>query len=150
MDLRWARRESSPKRAWKVCRQCLQVAFCNQTPPNQHAHHSMNLDQLLGTWYLVDRNTLWPCYRTADAIYRREEEMKQFKVFCEQPTIPGFFQHEGNAPGLPLDSHPIQYQNIGLRKSGCINDWPYIQTRRSIYPLVMISITTHQAVAVGN
>ena len=115
-DLQWARQESPPKRAWTVFRRCLRVAFCNRTPPNQRAHHSLNLDRTMGTWYPVERNTWWPCYRAANAIYRRDEDTGCFEEFREKDDLLGFFQHKGTTTDLPVESHPIRCQHVGSRK----------------------------------
>ena len=122
-NLEWPRQNKPPPRAWNTFRKCVKAAFCSRTPPYQRAHHSMDLDQPLGRWHHVERNTWWPCYMTKSEIYRRiemedderggDDEEENFEVFTTKPGSPGFYYGNGIKNTLPLESHPIKCQNIG-------------------------------------
>ena len=71
----------------------------------------MTLDSPLGQWLPVKRHVWFPCYRSPTCLYHRDEE-GIIRELVEK-EIKGFYERNGIMESLPLDSHPINHQQIG-------------------------------------
>ena len=56
-DYKWPFQPMPPASFWSTFRRCLRLTFCTNTPPHSHPTHSLRLDQPLGKWHSVPRNT---------------------------------------------------------------------------------------------
>lgn len=111
-DLKWPYQPCPPKPYFNTFRRLLRKTFCTNTPIDHHYNDSMDLDQPLGKWLPVQRNTWSPAYRTADALYWRVQDDWDLYVLTKS-TVSGFYHFSHTTRTLPLDSHPVKYQQVG-------------------------------------
>lgn len=111
-DLKWPYQPCPPPLFWRTFRSCMRKAFCTRTPPYQRACHSMELDQQLGEWLPVSRNTWYEAYRTQDAVLWRKTGDETLHVL-QRATAPGFFEFSHTTTTLPLESFPVKVQIMG-------------------------------------
>lgn len=111
-DLMWPYQPRPPKSFFSTFRKLLRQSFCTHVPLHHCHKDSMDLDQPLGRWLPVPRNTWSPAYRTVNEIYWRPQDDWDMHVLRRSP-VSGFFHFSHTTRTLPLDSHPIQYRQIG-------------------------------------
>ena len=68
-NLLWPQIPCPPKPYWAIFRKCMKATFCKQAPQHQPSHYSASLDESLGPWYKVKRNTWYPCYKAKNNLY---------------------------------------------------------------------------------
>ena len=111
-DLLWPMQPQPPKSYFATFRRLLRCSFCRNTPIHHHVSDSLNLDTPLGKWLSVPRNTWFPVYRTQDNLFWRQKDDATLFVL-EKSQTSGFYHFSHTTNLLPLDSHPIGYQQIG-------------------------------------
>ena len=72
----------------------------------------MDLDNKLGRWYPVKRNTWHHCYRSHDCLYWRGKDCSILQKF-KRSKVSGFYNFEEDVTSVPLDAHPIGYRQVG-------------------------------------
>ena len=72
----------------------------------------MDLDQPLGKWLPVKQNIWSTAYRTKDTLYWRPQDDWDLYVLTRS-SVSGFYHYSHTTRDLPLDSHPIKFQQIG-------------------------------------
>ncbi len=77
-----------------------------------HYNDSLDLDAPLGPWLPVLRNTWFPVYRTHNQLFWHVKDSSELYILDKSPTS-GFYHHTTTTTQLPLESHPITYQQIG-------------------------------------
>ena len=108
-DLKWPFQPSPPAHFWQTFRQCVRLAFCSHIASHQQASHSMELDDKLGSWFPVQRNTWFLAYRTNDTLLWRKDEDKTLSVMVKSATL-GFYHFSHVTETLPTHCHPIKIQ----------------------------------------
>ena len=111
-DLLWPYQPKPPKVFWACFHWCLRQMICRGELVNQPAHYSMHLDKPLGCWLPVPRNTWHMAYRSPTKLYWRRVNNETLHVLTPSATS-GFFHLTGTTSTLPLDSHPIVFQQVG-------------------------------------
>ena len=111
-DLLWPYQPKPPKAFWACFRWCIRQTICRGEHPNQPAHYSMRLDTPLGQWLPVPRNTWYTAYRSHTNLYWRRINDEHIYILTPSKTS-GFYHHSGTTATLPLDSHPISFQQVG-------------------------------------
>lgn len=111
-DLKWPYQPCPLKPYFNTFRRLLQKTFCINTPIDYHYNDSMDLDHPLGKWLPVQRNTWSPAYRTTDTLYWRVQDDWELYVLTKS-TVSGFYHFSHTTRTLPLDSHPVKYQQVG-------------------------------------
>jgi len=111
-DLLWPFQPQPPKSYFATFRRLIRLSFSRNTPVHHHYLDSLNLDTPLGKWLPVPRNTWFPVYRAQDELYWRQKDDDTLFVLVKSPTS-GFFHFSHTTTTLPLDCHPITYQQIG-------------------------------------
>lgn len=75
----------------------------------------MTLDSSLSPWLVVKRNTWFPVYyRTDNTLLWRARDDTTLNVLTRSETS-GFYHFSHTTDVLPLESHPITYQQIGQK-----------------------------------
>ena len=74
----------------------------------------MTLDSSLGPWLVVKRNTWFPVYWTDNTLLWRARDDTTLNVLTRSETS-GFYHFSHTTDVLPLESHPITYQQIGQK-----------------------------------
>ena len=111
-DFEWPDQMRPPKKFWAAFRKCLILTVCRRTSPYKPAEWGMDLDEPLGKWLAVKRNVWWSCYKAADYIYWRGAN--DDKLVAMKPSgTPGFYVTSHEVEAVPLDSHPINHQQVG-------------------------------------
>jgi hypothetical protein len=111
-DLKWPHQPCPPKSYFATFRRLLRKSFCTNTPIHHHHNDSMNLDRPLGDWLPVQRNVWSLAYKTKDKIYWRAKDDWDLHVLTRS-TVSGFYHHSHITKDLPLDSHPVEFRQIG-------------------------------------
>ena len=111
-DLLWPYQPKPPKVFWACFRWCLRQTICRGELPNQPAHYSMRLDKPLGRWLPVTRNTWYTAYRSPTTLYWRRLNDETLHILTPSATS-GFYHVTGTTSTLPIDSHPIVFQQVG-------------------------------------
>ena len=111
-DLLWPFQPQPPKSYFATFRRLIRLSFSRNTPVHHHYLDSLNLDTPLGKWLPVPRNTWFPVYRAQDELYWRQKDDDTLFVLVKSPTLV-FFHFSHTTTTLPLDCHPITYQQIG-------------------------------------
>ena len=71
----------------------------------------MKLDKRLGKWLSVPRNVWFNCYKSDAALFWRD---KEGRIHCMEHTgTSGFYTSAGIIEELPIESHPIDFIQIG-------------------------------------
>ena len=104
-DLEFPKQDRPPPEWFALFRKCIRNAFSTTTPANQRSYMSLKLDQPLGDWYEVKRNTWWSAYKGKDAIYYRGITMDVLQCFRSDEL--GFYSYDGDVSEVPLDTSPI-------------------------------------------
>ena len=110
-DLKWPFQPKPPSKFWRVFRYCIKIAFCKRITGYVRAQHSMQLDDELGRWLPVKRNTWFTVYRTRDALIWRKDEDTTLQAMTKS-AAPGCYQFSHYSDGVPLNSHPIKCQRM--------------------------------------
>ena len=109
-DIYWPYQVNPPANFWAVFRRCLRQTFCTGTSPHQPIHSGMDLDTPLGLWLPVPRHTWYDVCRTRDNVYWRVDST----IRKLAPTHhPGLYVFEAEVGSIPLDAHPIIFQQVG-------------------------------------
>lgn len=111
-DLMWPYQPCPPKAFFATFHKLLRKTFCTNVPIHHYHQDSMDLDQPLGNWLPVQRNTLSPVYRSNDELYWRIHDDWDMHVL-RHSHVSGFYHFSHVTRDLPLDSHPIEYKQIG-------------------------------------
>jgi len=111
-DLLWPHQPLPPKPYFATFRRLLRLTFCSNTPIDHYYLDSMRLDISLGPWLSVPRTTWFPVYRTKDTLLWRRKDDEELFVLVRSETS-GFYHYSHTTRSLPLESHPISYQQIG-------------------------------------
>jgi hypothetical protein len=72
----------------------------------------MKLDLPLGHWLRVPRNTWFSAYCLNDSLYWRRRDDTMIYILTKSLTS-GFYHYSDTATSVPLDSHPIVFQQVG-------------------------------------
>ena len=110
-DLEWPNQSRPAKTFRAVFRKCLRATFCTKTSAHQPVQFAMEMDEPLGMWHPVARNTWWPTYKAKDDLYYRMEGIDGVQVFKSRGS--GYYTYAGEAAAVPLYSHPITCQHVG-------------------------------------
>ena len=111
-DLRWPFQPRPSDSAWALFRKCIRDAFSPKTPPTQRAHFSIQLGTPLGRWFNVPRATWFPYHRTQDCIYHKD--LFSPTIYrMDKTSVPGFYIRGDTVTEIPLDAHPIVFQQVG-------------------------------------
>jgi hypothetical protein len=110
-DLLWPH-QPPPKSYFSTFRNCLRKTFCTKLPGDFYYNDSMELDVPLGPWLPVPRTTWFPVYCTKSELYWRKKDDSQLFVLVKS-KVSGFYHYHHTTTILPLDSHPITFQQIG-------------------------------------
>jgi hypothetical protein len=111
-DLLWPHQPQPPRAYFRTFRKCLRQTFCQRVPIDFHYKDSMDHDVPLGPWFPVARATWFPVYRTKSELYWRKKDDTELFVLTRSNTT-GFYHYSHTTTILPLESHPITYQQIG-------------------------------------
>jgi hypothetical protein len=106
-----------PKPYWEIFRKCIRATFCILAPQYQPSQISFGLDKQLESWYLVPRNTWYQCYKSRCNLYLRQIEGTTITELSPS-KMKGYYHSTGTVQEIPLDSHPIAYQQVG-KTFGC-------------------------------
>ena len=109
-DLHWPHQPMPPKKFWATFRRCIRRTFCTTTPPHQPSHYGMTLNEPLGQWLPVSRHSWFDVYRSPTTLYWRVDSTIHT---LKSTVVPGFHIIDGTVDTLPLDCHPIGFQNQG-------------------------------------
>ena len=112
-DFDWPHQERPPAKAWAVFWKLLWQSFYTQTPSSQPARFSMTLDQQLGAWLPVQRNTWWPHYRTETTLISHGKETGLLREFTRRGS--DFHKFARGLQEVPLSSHPTSCTQISKR-----------------------------------
>ncbi len=110
--LKWPFQPKPPPNFWRVFCFCLKTAFCTQITGYVQAQHSMQLDNKLGWWLPVQRNTWFTVYRTQEALIWRKDDDTTLWMMTKSAT-PGCYHFSHYSAEVPLNSHPIKCQRMG-------------------------------------
>ncbi len=127
-NLLWPQIPCPPKPSWAIFWKHIQATFCTLAPQCQPSHFRVSLDKQLGSWYLVPRNTWYQCYKSRCNLYLRQIEGTTITELLPS-KMKGYYHSTGIVQDIPLDSHPIAYQQVGK------NVW----TQRPINPSLSTS-----------
>ena len=72
----------------------------------------MKLDSPLGRWLLVPRNKWFLAYQLNDSLYWRRRDDDVLHIL-KQSSTSGFYHYFTTTSSVPLDSHPIVFQQVG-------------------------------------
>lgn len=111
-NIQWPFQPKPPKPFCVTFHWCLRNTFCCGHPPHQPALYSMKLNHALGRWLPVQRTTWFTAYQSLTHLYwgRLNDEMLHvMKRSCSS----GFFHFNGTTMTLPLDCHPVSFQQVG-------------------------------------
>ena len=111
-DILWPFQPKPPKAFWACFRWCIRQTICKGEHANQPAHYSMRLDTPLGHWLPVPRTTWYTAYKLPSNLYWRRGDDDKIYVLTPSQTS-GFYHHTEMTTTLPLDSHPISFQQVG-------------------------------------
>ena len=111
-DLLWPYQPTPPKSYFSTFHNCLRKTFCTKLPGDFYFDDSMELDVPLGPWLPVPRTTWFPVYRTKSELYWRKKDDSQLFVLVKS-QVSGFYHYHHTTTVLPLESHPITFQQIG-------------------------------------
>ena len=111
-DLLWPDIPCPPKQYWATFRKCIRATFSTLAPKYQPAQFSIRLDNTLGSWYAVPRNTWYPCYKSKSQLFLRQHDTPLLTIMTAS-KVKGYYHATGTTTSLPLNSHPITYQQIG-------------------------------------
>jgi hypothetical protein len=111
-DLKWPYQPKPISTFWSTFRRCLRLTFCTNTPPYSRPTHSLTLDERLGKWLGVPRNTWFRAYRSpTHVIWRDDDDGRLYQM--ESLGVSGFYNGAQEISALPLDSHPVRFKRIG-------------------------------------
>ena len=111
-SLMWPYQPRPPKSFFATFRKLIRQTFCTNTPIHHYHKDSMNLDHPLGKWLPVERNIWSTAYWTKDTIYWRPQDDWDLYVLTKS-SVSGFYHYSHTTGDLPLESHPIKFQQIG-------------------------------------
>ena len=111
-SLMWPYQPRPPKSFFATFRKLLRKTFCSNTPIHHYHKDSMDLDYPLGEWLPVERNTWSTAYRSKDTVYWRPQDDWDLYVLTRS-SVSGFYHYSHTTRDLPLDSHPIKFQQVG-------------------------------------
>ena len=111
-NLLWPDIPRPPKRYWATFRKCIHATFSTHAPRYQPAHFSIRLDKNLGPWHAVPQNTWYTCYKSDSQLILRQNNTNLIPIMTAL-KVKGYDHATGTTKILPLESHPITYQQIG-------------------------------------
>ena len=111
-ELKWPYQPLPPKPFWATFRRCLRRSFCSLAPAASRAHYFIDLDVPLGGWYSVCRNTWFSAYHTGSELYWRRCDDATLHVMTKS-NVTGFYNFSHTTTELPVQSHPIRFQQTG-------------------------------------
>jgi hypothetical protein len=112
LDLLWPFQPKPPKPFCATFHWCLRQTFCRGQCPNQPTSYSMQLDKSLGRWLSVLRTTWHAAYRSSSHLFWHRLNDETLQVLAPSKTS-GFFHLKGTTTTVPLNSHPIEFQQVG-------------------------------------
>ena len=92
-DLEFPKQNRPPPEWFAPFRKCIRNTFSTTTPANQRSYMSLKLDQPLGKWYAVKRNTWWSAYKGQGAIYYRGRTLDDWTYYSVSGQITEDFSH---------------------------------------------------------
>ena len=69
LDILWPDIPHPPKQYWSTFHKCICAIFSTLALQYQPAQFSIRLDNTLGLWHAVPRNTWYPCYKSASQLF---------------------------------------------------------------------------------